>query len=441
LWDWESVGDDPLRVLVLGGYGLIGLAASKRLICDNHTVTGLGRSANKGKAFLRTAEWLEADISKLTQHQDWLPYLVDIDAVVNASGALQNGLKDNVAAVQVEAITALIEACEKTAIQVFVQISAPGADENADTQFYRTKGKADSVLMASSLQWTILRPGLVIAPHAYGGTSLIRILAAFPIIQPIIMADTPIQTVSIDDVAEAVSLAVNGDLPCEDIDLVEAHSRRLAELVTGVRAWLGFAKPKMVLEIPYWVGQASAKLADLAGWLGWRSALRTTSLAVLTKGVTGDPALWERLSGRQARTFEQTLDIMPATMQERIYARAMLAFPIVLVVLSGFWITSGVVGLMQHARALAVVEGGLPEPIAHLFVRGGSIIDILVGAALLFRPTVRLACFASIIVSAGYLIGSVVFVPELWTDPLGPMVKVLPAIGLALIVAALSEER
>jgi hypothetical protein len=31
--------------------------------------------------------------------------------------------------------------------------------------------------------------------------------------------------------------------------------------------------------------------------------------------------------------------------------------------------------------------------------------------------------------------------PELWADPLGPFVKVFPAMALALAVAALAEER
>ena len=430
-----------MRVLVLGGYGLIGLAVSKRLTCDGHTVVGLARSSRKGKAFLPHSEWLEADISKLTAHRDWFPYLVGVDVVVNAAGALQNGLKDNVPAVQLDAIVALIEACEKTAVQTFIQISAPGASETADTQFYQTKAKADAVLKRSSLRWTILRPGLVIAPHAYGGTSLIRTLAAFPIIQPIVMANTPIQTVSIDDVSEAVSMAAKGDAQGKDIDLVEPQTRTLAELVLSVRSWLGFPKPKATLEMHRWVGKTCAKLADLAGWLGWRSALRTTSLTVLAEGVTGDPTQWERLSGQPAKTFEQTLDVLPPTAQERMYARAMLVFPIVLVILAGFWITSGIMGLVQHDKALAVIAGALPKPIAELFVWGGSLVDIFVGAALLFRPTTRMACFAAIIVSVGYLAASAAFTPELWADPLGPMVKVFPAMGLALAIAALAEER
>lgn len=434
-------GEYSLRVLVLGGYGLIGSAVSKRLISDGCDLVGLGRSAKRGRALLPGAEWREADISKLTSAADWYPYLEQIDVVVNASGALQNGLKDNVAAVQSDAISALIKACETKGVQRFVQISAPGASEASDTLFYQSKGKADRALKASSLKWSILRPGLVIAPQAYGGTSLIRMLAAFPVIQPIVMADTPVQTVSVDDVSNAVSIAVTGDLDGKDIDVVEPNVQSLAELVLKVRSWLGFAPPSVVLALPNGIGRSIAKLADLAGWLGWRSALRTTSLAVLTNGVTGNSAQLESASGQQASTLEQTLERIPSTVQERVYARAMLAFPILLVILSAFWITSGVIGLFQHSAAVEVILDAMSEPLAHVFVRGGSILDILIGAIMLFRPAARWACIASIFVASGYLAGGTIFTPELWSDPLGPMVKVFPSIGLALIVAALMQER
>jgi uncharacterized protein YbjT (DUF2867 family) len=395
----------------------------------------------KGLALLPEAEWLEADISKLTKEADWHPHLDNIDVVVNASGALQDGLKDNVAAVQWRAISALIKACETKNVQRFVQISAPGASESADTQFYQSKGKADNALKASKLNWSILRPGLVIAPQAYGGTSLVRMLAAFPLFQPIVMADTQLQTISIDDVSRAVSTAVSGGFDGIDMDLVEPNTRSLAELVLSVRSWLGFRPPCAVISLPDVVGKSIAIMADAAGWLGWRSALRTTSLRVLTNGVTGDPEQWEAASGRRAQTFEQTLNRIPSTVQERVYARTMLAFPFLLAILSGFWIVSGVIGLIQHSAAVIVLTDTIPEPLAHAFVRIGAIVDIFLGVMMIFRPITCLACVTSIFVALGYLSGATLFTPDLWSEPLGPLVKVFPSIGLALIVAALIQDR
>ena len=44
-------------------------------------------------------------------------------------------------------------------------------------------------------------------------------------------------------------------------------------------------------------------------------------------------------------------------------------------------------------------------------------------------------------VSLAYLIGGTLAAPDLWADPLGPLVKVLPGISLALFVLAFADER
>ena len=46
-----------------------------------------------------------------------------------------------------------------------------------------------------------------------------------------------------------------------------------------------------------------------------------------------------------------------------------------------------------------------------------------------------------IALSLAYLVGGTFAAPDLWLDPLGPFVKVLPGIGLALFVLGLMEDR
>lgn len=430
-----------MRILVLGGYGLIGSAIVRRLIGDSHDVTGLGRSANKGRAVSNSANWVAADLATLKRPENWHDILSGFDAVVNAAGVLQSGLTDNVSSTQEYAIKALIEACEAEGVSRFIQISAPGVDENSDTDFYRTKARADAALMESQLSWLILRPGLVISPLAYGGTSLLRVLAAFPFVQPLIYPDIHIQTVSVEDVAGAVSLALEKEITGEVFDLVSPERTTLEGLVTRFRDWLGFSQAAFTLKLPKWLGLFVAKAADVSGLLGWRSALRTNALKVLRRDVVGDGTAWERETGQRLTTLEDTLNKIPSTAQERIYARAVLAFPVLLLTLSVFWMVSGVMGLISADKAISVLGEAFTPFLRITFVYGGSIADILIGLALLVRPWTRKAAMASILLCLGYLVGSVVISPHLWTDPLGPMVKVFPAMALALAVTAIAETR
>ncbi|NOT72891.1 MAG: NAD(P)H-binding protein [Hyphomicrobium sp.] len=258
-----------MNVLVLGGYGLIGLEITALLYRQGHAVTALARDAAHGRALLPGVTWIGTDIARLTTPAAWTPHLAGIDAVINAAGALQSSGRDNVTAVQRHAIMALIPACTQSGISKFVQISAPGAAPEAATEFMASKGAADDALRLSPLDWVILKPGLVIAPAAYGGTSLLRALAAFPLVQPVVLPHARIQTVDVADVASATARALtDAALSRQTFDLVEPTPASLQDIVLKFRRWLGFKAPLRMIALPKPVAHLVAKLADAAGQLG-----------------------------------------------------------------------------------------------------------------------------------------------------------------------------
>lgn len=431
-----------MKVLVLGGYGLIGLEIMHQLMRDGMTPVGLGRSAGHGERVFPEAQWLGLDLAQLTTPEAWAEHIDGFDAVVNAAGALQSSGRDKVSAVQRDAIRALIEACETSGVRRFVQISAPGAKTDAQTEFLKSKGEADAALRASALNWVILRPGLVIAPTAYGGSSLLRMLAAVPLIQALIMADARIQSVDVGDVARAVTRSLNEPkLACREFDLVEPEESSLKSVVLTFRQWLGFRAPVRTVVLPRVFGSAIAALADLSGHFGWRSPLRSTALKVLEDNVVGDPKPWQQATGETLSPLASTLGRLPSSRQERLYARAQLVFPVALVTFAVFWIISGAIGFWRFDAAVATISAQVGAQSAALFVFIGSTLDVMIGIGLLIRRTFRATCFASVALSLGYLVAGTLVTPDLWGDPLGPFVKVLPAIMLALMLAAMGDER
>ncbi|AZO12692.1 SDR family oxidoreductase [Mesorhizobium sp. M3A.F.Ca.ET.080.04.2.1] len=431
-----------MKILVLGGYGLIGEAVLERLIEDGHDLVGLGRDVGQAQRRKPQVRWVAADMSRLLCATDWMPMLADVEAVVNAAGALQDGPRDQLDAIHRGSVAALVTACEQAGVPRLVQVSAIGADLDSDNAFFRTKAEGDRIVASSSLDWTILRPGLVIAPAAYGGTALLRALAAAPVIVPAVLADRPIQTVSVADVAEAVSRAVAGGLPrAQVVDLVEKRARPLAAVLREFRAWLGLPKAPVV-EVPAIVGRFAGAVADGLGLLGWRSPLRSAALAALEKGITGDAKTWSEITGHPPRALEATLAAMPAHVQERWFARLWLLKPVVFAVVSMFWMTSGIVGVVRHdAAADILVSRGLSPTLALGAVLVGSVADILVGAAVLVRSFARAALVAMIAITLSYLAAATALAPDLWLDPLGAMVKAVPALCLVLVALAILEER
>lgn len=431
-----------MRILVLGGYGLIGSALTRRLIADGHEVTGLGRNAALGQRLIPDAAWIKADIARLTTPGDWQPVITGFDAIVNASGALQTGGRDNVSAVQSAAIKALIEACEAAGVRRFVQISATMASADAETDFMRSKGEADARLKASSLDWTIYRPGLVIAHTAYGGTALLRMLAALPGFGLMAFADRRIQTISVADIAEAVSRAfTTTGLTGVEADLVEDGDQTLADIVAAIQRWLGWPDHAFVLHLPRWMTSILAALAGLAGWLGWRPPLRRNAVKVLEDGISGQADETRAVLGRAAMPLAQTLDSFPALQADRWHARLSLAFPIILTGLIALWGVSGVIAAIRFPEAAAILSASPASGFASWLVAGGIAADLAIAAGLAWRNTSALAVKAAIGLTLAYLVLGSWLTPELWLDPLGPFVKSAVLILLHAMLLPLLEER
>jgi len=431
-----------MKALVLGGYGLIGLAVVKRLIFEDIEVVALGRSRSDIERYKDLCSWVVADLATLTEKEQWQPITKDVDIIVNAAGVLQSSWHTSVSTVQENSVKALIDTCQASPHIKFIQISAPGVSNTSSTEFFRSKHEADIHLSNSSLNWTILKPGLVLSSQAFGGTSLLRSLAAFPIIQPIMLSEKRIQTVFIDDVTEAVVECIRNEQTAAGVyDLMEDESHTMEEIVVAFRSWLGFKPATFSLPIPFFMSRLIGAIADLSGQFGWRSPLRKTALTVLQDQILGSSLEWKQTTQKTLRSLQQSLELIPSTRQERLYARVQLAFPVVLSFTAVFWMLSGVIGLIQFDKAVGIVQPALGSVIATSAVVIGSFVDIAIGLAFFVRKYFRTACVASLLVAAAYLVMGTLLTPQLWLDPLGPLLKIIPSIALSMFLLTMTEER
>ncbi len=432
----------PMRIVVAGAYGLIGTYVTARLLAEGHEVTGVGRDIVMAHRKIPQARWVKADLARASV-EDWIELLDGADAFVNCAGALQDSPRDDLKAVHLDAVTRLIAACKASGVKRFVHISAAGVSEGRGTAFNDTKLAAEAALKGCDLDWVILRPGLVIAPAAYGGTALLRALAATPLVTPVIYPHSVIQVVSGAETAEAVARAVRLDAPAGiSADVVSAERLTLERVVTEIRRWLGLPTT-VVWRLPGAFARPPALVADALAWFGWRSPMRTTSIEQLRMGVTGDAAPLRAAYGLETQTLGEMLRDNPSGVQERWFAKAYFLKPAMLGILALFWLVSGIVGATagRDAAIAVLAPAHLPLGIAQGSVIGGDVIDILLGLAVIFRRTAGTALKGMILVSLAYLVGGTILRPDLWLDPLGPFTKVLPAAVLAFVALALLDER
>lgn len=424
-----------MSILILGANGFIGSAVAARLVAAGYNVTGLGRNIETARNRMPGVTWIRADLAGLGRPELWAPLLDGIEIVVNCAGALQDGPRDDLAATQRDAMLALYQAAGAAGIRLVVQISAR-TEDGAGLAFLATKADADTALAQSGLPHVILRPTLVLGRNAHGGSALLRALAATPLALPLAYADRAVEAVALDDVAEAVLKAIDGTIPDGSDIALSGDRLTLGDLVQRHRAWLGLPDAP-ILALPEILASASSRLADIAGMLGWRSPLRSTAMAVMAGGVgsQGTPA------PLPLRSTAQMLAANPAGVQDLWFARLYLLKPLLILGLAVFWFASGLVPFLDLDRAASHFLPFMPPSQAFAVTTATSLLDIALGVAVLWRPFARRALQGQIALALAYLAGGTPLEPALWLDPLGPYVKVVPAILLSLATLAILDER
>lgn len=429
-----------MRVLVTGAAGFIGSAVLAGLRSEDHETVAIIRSPGAARR-LPPGPTATLDIAEASRPEVWLPHLDGVDAVVNCAGVLQTGRGGSAAGVHHHGVEGLFAACEQAGVRRVVHLSAIGVDRDTPTEFSRTKRAGDEALMARDLDWVILRPSVVLGRAAAGGGALIRGLAGLPAV-PVIAEAGPLQVVQLHDLVRTILFFLQPNAPAR-VAIEVAGPERLAftEVVLAYRRWLGW-RPGPRAPLPRWLSKVMYRLGDFGGWLGWRVPINSTAQREIARGAVGDPGEWTRLTGIRPRSLGEALASEPASVQERRFARLYFLKPLIIGVLALFWLLTGLISLGPgYAIGVDLMRAAGATDLAAPSVIAGALADILIGIGIAFRRTAKPALYAAMAVSIFYAVAGTVLLPVLWSDPIGPMLKIVPIFVLHMVALATLDGR
>ena len=430
-----------MRVLVVGANGFIGSAIVAALRRAGMDVRGVVRDPAKLVQRFPGIEAAKADLRDKSAWESgyWNEALTGVDAVVNAAGVLQPRRARDAWAVHLHAPDAIYAGCERIGVKRVIQISAVGVEEGA-TVFARSKLAADNKLMARDLDWTILRPAIVIGDGSYGGTSMLRAIAAFPWITPVIGdGSNRLDFIHKEDLANSIVQILQSGAANKTI-LEPAGPERLTllETVRAYRSWLGL-RARPVVAIPNWCVKVVARLGDFTKL----DPITTTAMAQFDARLTGDARGFETATGIEARGLSAVLAARPAESQDLWHARLYLVRPVIRFALVALWLTSGLLGLFTDPALYSALLEPLTENrnLASALAVSVSLMDIAIAVALVVGWRLKEIAYVQLVIVLGYTLMLTLLSPALWADLFGGLLKNLPIIALILVHRILEEER
>lgn len=436
-------------IAVLGASGLIGQAVSLHLLAEGFDVVPVARSLTQSQRAVFGRRAVESALVGLDAAG--IARLIETcraDIVVNCIGVLQDSAKRGSAEDAHEGfvgrLTAALSADGRE--RLLVHLSIPGATEDDMTAFSTTKRGAERIIAQSGRSYVILRPGFVVAPAAYGGSALIRALASMPFDLPVTESSRPFASTDVSDIGRTLAFLARrwgeGERHWQSSwDVMERRAGTVGEVIDAFRLHLG--GPVRRLRLPRWLTLLGAVASDTVAHLGWSPPIRTTALAEMRRGVTGDPSGWIEATGIEPRSLAQTLRGLPSTVQERWFAKLYLLKPLVIGGLALFWIVSGLIALTVAFGAAAgiLTAQGFPVWLAQTITVVTGLADIAIGVAIARRGSSRLGLVAGIGLSLVYMTSAAIITPAMWLDPLGALVKTGPAIILMIVALTMLDER
>ena len=418
----------PAVVLLVGANGFLGgyiASALKR----NGCVVLLGVRVP------RASDERACDLAQLDEPTA-LAAISGVDVVVNAAGILRETRKQSFQAVHVDGPLALARACVAHGVKRFVQVSSLGVPE--DGEFVASKHRFDHQLQVLPMSSVVLCPSVVYSVSgSYGGTSLLRALAALPGAQWLPGdGQWQVQPVAVEDLAELVARAVvggstgiyevGGPLPTSLRDY-QAHWRK----------WLRIPGERVVA-VPECLVSLHVRLWE---WIG-SGPIGMTMWRMLQRGnvTAGDAS--QRLHsafGVSPRRLEDVLAAQPSQVQDRWQAQLYFLAPALRIAVILLWVLSAIAGLLTpvHEVVRMAGDGALQalSPVAMARACGAMDGILAVWLASGWRPRWAVLAMGVSVLFYTAVLGSLA--PGMWLDPLGGLAKnlvVLPALAILWVL-------
>lgn len=428
-----------MRILLTGASGFIGQHLLQALLAEGHYVVCAVRSPRTSTD--PRLSYVHADFTKDTDKSAWLARLSGVDAVINLVGIFRESGSQTFERLHLETPRALFAACaESHEVQMVIQLSALGADREAETRYHLTKKAADDYLAALPVRAYIVQPSLVYGREG-ASARMFKALASLPFTLRFGSAPQLVQPVHIDDVVGAILGLLRHRLPpppgvtAQRVPLVGPQALPFTDYLAALRSAMGMGRLR-VLPLPGFLARGMAKLGR---WLPG-GILDEDALRMLDRGNTADPAITAHLLGRPPMPIARFVTDPQA---ERTQAKLGWLLPMLRWSIVAVWIITAIVSFGLYpveASYDLLARTGIPPVLQPLMLYGAASFDLLLGLGIAFLSRRRWLWLAQLALISFYTVVIAWKLPEFLLHPYGPLTKNLPMLAAIWLLYELEEK-
>jgi Predicted nucleoside-diphosphate-sugar epimerases len=252
----------PELVTVFGGSGFVG----------RHVVRALARRGYRIRVAVRRPDLAGhlqplGNVGQIVAVQANLRYRASVDAavagadhVVNCVGILFESGRNTFDAVQDFGARAIAEAARAAGASL-THVSSIGADPQGESDYLRTKGRAEAEIARILPQAVIVRPSIVFGPEDRFFNKFAEMARLSPVLPLVGGGHTKFQPVYVGDVAEVIARSVDGTLrPGTTYELGGARVQSFRELMEEMLEVV--QRKRLLVSVPWGLASAVGSVAQ-----------------------------------------------------------------------------------------------------------------------------------------------------------------------------------
>lgn len=196
-----------MKIAITGGTGFIGRHLARDLIAHGHEVILIARGHyTRNTQPIEGATFFTIDVNDT---ENLGRAFEGCDAVVHCAGTSVEDSIQTFQRLHVEGTRSAVTSAEHAGVKKFVLVSYLNIRPNVKSAYHTTKWQGEEIVRASSLNFTILKVGLVYGSGDHLLNNLSNLFRKLPIFAAVGLKEKTVRLVAVEDLVEVIRAALD----------------------------------------------------------------------------------------------------------------------------------------------------------------------------------------------------------------------------------------